>query len=98
MALISVQLITKSGAFSLYQTKGSVWFEAAPDWCASWEWNRGLLVMALTSDAVVSMPAFEPHEYIVIVASSRHLLLTILWQHIWGGGIFNDCFITCLHV
>ena len=29
------------------------------------EWNRALLMMALTTGAVVSMPAFEPQEDIL---------------------------------
>jgi len=29
------------------------------------EWNRALLMMALTSGAQVSMPAFEPQEDIL---------------------------------
>jgi len=28
------------------------------------EWNRALLAMALTTGAVISMPAFEPQEEI----------------------------------
>ena len=56
-ALISIQLITKSGATSLPdKSAGCEWFEAASDWCVSWSETERY--WRLTSGAVT----FEPQE------------------------------------
>jgi len=64
-ALTSNQLITKSGHW-VYQKKCRMWMIWGGIWlmCAL-EWNRALLTMPSTSGTDVSVPTFEPQEYIL---------------------------------